>query len=85
MPNASPADILELLARLRAPLRRLFQERGISPEEAEEILQEAMLLFLKRSPAADDPAALLLCLVEDRIRHRQKRLRRDRRLLRQAR
>jgi DNA-directed RNA polymerase specialized sigma24 family protein len=84
MTDASHAIVLDLLPPLRMQLRALFHQHGLRPEEAEDILQEAILLFLKRSPRIDDPASLLLGLVEDRIRHRQKRLRRDRPLLHQA-
>ncbi len=82
MHDAPQADLLDLLAQLRAPLRNLFQKHGISPEEAEEILEEAMLLFLKRPQPVGAPRALFLSLVEDRIGRHQKRLRRRRLLLR---
>jgi RNA polymerase sigma factor (sigma-70 family) len=68
-PAARPPE-LELRAVMqqsRAPLRSLFRSYGIRPDDAEDILQEALLVVVGCWRMIDDPLPFLLGTVKHRI------------------
>jgi RNA polymerase sigma factor (sigma-70 family) len=72
------AEMLALLARSRAPLRALFRVHGIGPEEADDLLQEALLIIVLGWRRVGDPLGYLLGTVKKRIQIYLRRLQGER-------
>jgi DNA-directed RNA polymerase specialized sigma24 family protein len=56
----------EVLARLRPLLEEIFASYGVSPEEAQEIIEEACLVLISKGPRRQDPDGWLLRRVIER-------------------
>ena len=75
-PEASPG-LEEFLDRIRPAAVGLLRRYRIPDEDSEDILQEALLIFILRSPAVEEPGKWLLgtlrnrCLMYWRDRRRQ--------------
>lgn len=50
----------ELLDRLRPVLETIFAEHGVSPEEAQEIVEETFLILMSKRPPRKDPEGWVL-------------------------
>ena len=50
----------EVLARLRPVLEPIFSVYGVTPEQAQEIVEEACLVLISKSPRRQDPEGWLL-------------------------
>lgn len=50
----------EVLARLRPLLEQIFIAYGITPEQAQQIVEEACLVLISKSPQRRDPEGWLL-------------------------
>lgn len=58
----------ELLERLGPLLVSLFTEYGISPREAQSIVEEAFLVLMSKRPPRKDPEGWILRTVAERCR-----------------
>jgi RNA polymerase sigma factor (sigma-70 family) len=68
-------EIGALLPALRSPLRRLFHRYRVTPDEGEDILQDALVILLQEWPSVLYPARYLLGTVRNQIaRHLQRRV-----------
>ena len=56
----------EALTRLRPLLEPIFSAYGISPQQAQEIVEEACLVLISKHPRHPDPEGWLLRSVIDR-------------------
>ena len=50
----------ELLERLRPLLERIFAEHGVSPGEAQQIVEETFLVLMSKRPPRKDPEGWVL-------------------------
>jgi hypothetical protein len=60
-------ELRAVMQQSRAPLRSLFRSYGIRPDDAEDILQEALLVVVGCWRMIDDPLPFLLGTVKHRI------------------
>lgn len=67
----------ELLERLGPLLVKIFAEHGVSPEEAQEIVEEACLVLMSKRPPRKDPEGWLLRTILDKCRKLAKETERD--------
>lgn len=58
----------ELLERLGPLLVRIFADYGVSPQEAQEIVEEACLVLMSKRPSRKDPEGWLLRTIIDKCR-----------------
>jgi DNA-directed RNA polymerase specialized sigma24 family protein len=58
----------ELLERLGPLLVGIFAEYGISPREAQEIVEEAFLVLMSKRPPRKDPEGWLLRTIAEKCR-----------------
>jgi DNA-directed RNA polymerase specialized sigma24 family protein len=58
----------EVLARLRPLLETIFAAYGISPEQAQEVVEETCLVLISKRPRRRDPEGWLLRTVVERCR-----------------
>jgi DNA-directed RNA polymerase specialized sigma24 family protein len=58
----------ELLERLGPLLVGMFADHGISPREAQEIVEEAFLVLMSKQPPRKDPEGWLLRTVLEKCR-----------------
>jgi len=58
----------ELLERLGPLLVDIFAEYGISPREAQEIVEEAFLVLMSKRPPRKDPEGWILRTVAEKCR-----------------
>jgi DNA-directed RNA polymerase specialized sigma24 family protein len=58
----------ELLERLEPLLVRIFADFGVSPGEAQEIVEEAFLVLMSKRPARKDPEGWLLRTILEKCR-----------------
>lgn len=58
----------ELLERLGPLLVSIFTEYGISPREAQEVVEEAFLVLMSKRPPRKDPEGWLLRTIAERCR-----------------
>ena len=71
METAPTSDMLEeVLARARPDLEKLFQRDWVSEDEAEELLDEAVLSLVMRWDRLDDPRLWLVGAVDRAIQRR---------------
>ncbi len=68
--QAAPEMIAEILARCRPDLEKLFQRHWVSGEEADDLLDEALLSLLMRWGRLSDPSLWLLRTVDTAIQRR---------------
>jgi RNA polymerase sigma factor (sigma-70 family) len=74
-------DLHRLMVETRAALRALFRASGIGPPDAEDILQESLMIVLQRFRDARhvaDPPSFLLGTAKKRIQQHFQRRRRER-------
>jgi RNA polymerase sigma factor (sigma-70 family) len=71
-------ELLALLSSSRAPLRALFRRQGISVEDAEDLLQEALLIVTERWQDIKEPCGYLLGTVRNLSRMHRRRLQGER-------
>jgi len=69
----SAEGIVALLPAMRPRLRRLFERFRIAPHDAEDILQDALIILLRQWTLVDNPAGFLLGTVRLRIAHHLRR------------
>lgn len=50
----------ELLERLRPLLEKIFAEHGVSPAEAQQIVEETFLVLMSKRPPRKDPEGWVL-------------------------
>jgi DNA-directed RNA polymerase specialized sigma24 family protein len=67
----------EVLARLRPLLEPIFAAYGVSPEKAQEIVEEACLVLISKRPRRQDPEGWLLRRVIDGCRKLREEMDRD--------
>ena len=67
----------ELQERLGPILVRIFAEHGVSPQEAQEIVEEAFLVLMSKRPPRKDPEGWLLRTIIDKCRKRGEETERD--------
>jgi RNA polymerase sigma factor (sigma-70 family) len=72
--------LLDLLAATRAPLAALFQHHQIPPADAQDLLQESLLVLVERWHTVAHPPAFLYGIVHNRIRRHLDRQRTERAL-----
>ena len=53
----------EVLARLRPVLEQIFAAYGVSPDQAQEIVEEACIILISKRPRRQDPDGWLLRMV----------------------
>jgi DNA-directed RNA polymerase specialized sigma24 family protein len=58
----------ELLERLGPLLVVIFSELGVSPQEAQEIVEEAFLVLMSKQPPRKDPEGWLLWTILEKCR-----------------
>lgn len=58
----------EVLARLRPLLEPIFAAYGVTPDQAQEIVEEACLVLISKRPRRQDPEGWLLRTVIERCR-----------------
>jgi DNA-directed RNA polymerase specialized sigma24 family protein len=58
----------ELLERLGPLLVGIFAEYGISPREAQDVVEEAFLVLMSKRPPRRDPAGWILRTVAEKCR-----------------
>jgi len=58
----------ELLERLSPLLVGIFAEYGISPREAQDVVEEAFLVLMSKRPPRKDPESWLLRTIAERCR-----------------
>ena len=58
----------ELLERLGPLLLGIFAEYGISPREAQEIVEESFLVLMSKQPPRKDPERWLLRTIAEKCR-----------------
>lgn len=58
----------ELLERLGPLLVRIFADYGVSPQEAQDIVEEAFLILMSKRPLRKDPEGWLLRTIIDKCR-----------------
>lgn len=58
----------ELLERLEPLLVRIFADFGVSPREAQEIVEEAFLVLMSKRPPRKDPEGWLLRTIMEKCR-----------------
>lgn len=58
----------ELLERLGPLLVVIFSELGVSPQEAQEIVEEAFLVLMSKQPPRKDPEGWLLRTILEKCR-----------------
>lgn len=63
----------EALTRLRPLLEPIFSAYGLSPQEAQEIVEEACLVLICKHPRHPDPEGWLLRSVIDRCQRGRRR------------
>lgn len=77
-PSPTPSLLLPLLERLRPRLNRLLAGYRVSPDEAEDLLQETVLITLSRWQEIQDLEGWVLvtlrnlCVIHSRRRRRQR-------------
>jgi RNA polymerase sigma factor (sigma-70 family) len=75
LPDGRPPELafLDLMRCTRAPLRSLFRHLGIGVEDAEDLLQEALLIVTERWKDIQDPRSYLLGTVRNlSLMHRRR-------------
>ena len=72
--------LLDLLAATRAPLSALFHQHQIPPADAQDLLQESLLVLVERWHTVAHPPAFLYGIVHNRIRRHLDRQRTERTL-----
>ena len=75
---APEAALAAALAQARGALRALFHAEHIDPFDAEDILQEALVVVLRRWQTIDDPPAFLLGTVRMCILNHRRKLQLER-------
>lgn len=60
----------EILARLRPVLESIFAAYGVSPDEAQVIVEEACLLLMSNRPELRDPEGWLVRTILERCQKR---------------
>ena len=58
----------ELLERLGPLLVGIFAEYGVSPREAQEVVEEAFLVLMSKRPPRKDPEGWLLRTIAEKCR-----------------
>jgi RNA polymerase sigma factor (sigma-70 family) len=69
---------LAVLGRVKPALRALFWTQNVGPADAEDIVQEALVVLVKRWAGVDDPAGFLMGTVKKRLQNHFRRRRSDR-------
>ena len=60
----------EVLARLRPLLEPIFRAYGVTPEQAQEMVEEACLVLISKRPRRQDPEGWILrTVIESCRRH----------------
>jgi DNA-directed RNA polymerase specialized sigma24 family protein len=67
----------ELLEKLEPLLVRIFADFGVSPREAQEIVEEAFLVLMSKRPARKDPEGWLLRTIIEKCRRLGEEAERD--------
>ncbi|MGD2116491.1 MAG: RNA polymerase sigma factor [Acidobacteriota bacterium] len=84
MPKTPPADPLDaeaierILRRLRPKLLRVLAHHGVPPEDAEDLLQQALLALIYKQRAIQSPEAWLLGTLRNTCLRYWRRRRRER-------
>ena len=74
--SAAGESVAALLARLEGRLHRILWHRGVSEHDAEDIVQDTLLIFLQKRPEIERPEAWLLATLRNRsIMYHRKRQR----------
>jgi RNA polymerase sigma factor (sigma-70 family) len=71
-------EVRSLIAATRASVRGLFHAHGIGPDDAEDIVQEALIVVVQRWEEIDDPPGFFLGTLKHRIQTHFRRRRNDR-------